>query len=229
MKGQKTSIIGLRLAKGFTLIELLVVVAIMALLISILLPALSAAREQARSIYCLSNIRQIGMATRYYGNDFTNYLPTYMRLTRWVITSGHGITKCLIPYIGDVKPHSVSKYTSNLWRCPSDDYYYSLTYTGNRGTSYMLNLIKTVNLRLSQHPPYKMSDYPKADANWWYEHREPERESLIADLVFQDGKNYIHRGGYNVLFIDGHANWYLEASKQDPQWERNHHFSDRIW
>ena len=62
--------------KGFTLVELLVVMSIMALLIGVLLPALTAARMSARSSACLSNVRQIGVATMAYGTDNKGYYPT---------------------------------------------------------------------------------------------------------------------------------------------------------
>ena len=54
--------------KGFTLIELLVVISIISLLISILLPALGAARESARGAQCLANQKSIGMIISIYGN-----------------------------------------------------------------------------------------------------------------------------------------------------------------
>jgi len=63
---------GLR-AAGFTLIELLVVISIIALLLSLLLPALGAARESGRGVVCLSNLRQLALANSAYAEDSKGY------------------------------------------------------------------------------------------------------------------------------------------------------------
>ena len=60
---------------GFTLIELLVVVAIIAVLVAILLPALKAARDQARKVYCANDLRQIVIGMHGYANDYNDFLP----------------------------------------------------------------------------------------------------------------------------------------------------------
>ena len=83
---------------GFTLIELLVVVAIIALLLSILLPSLERARAQARKIVCLTNLQSQGKAANFYASDYGDFLPRgIMGVGRreWNIYAS-----AILPYLG---------------------------------------------------------------------------------------------------------------------------------
>ncbi len=68
-----------RYRNGFTLIELLVVIAILSVLVSILLPTLQQAKELARASVCLANIKTLGPAHIFYGQDYADVIP----LPRW--------------------------------------------------------------------------------------------------------------------------------------------------
>jgi prepilin-type N-terminal cleavage/methylation domain-containing protein/prepilin-type processing-associated H-X9-DG protein len=117
----------MRKARGFTLVELLVVIGIIAVLISVLLPVLSGAREQARTVACQSNIRQILQAMFMYANDNGGRLPTpappgsipmsdtvaIAAGPPWVYDFSHG---SLIAYLGPSP-----QVRQQLFLCPSDD------------------------------------------------------------------------------------------------------------
>jgi len=64
-----------RSRRAFTLVELLVVIGIIAILISVLLPTLSKARESANRANCLSNLRELANAYRLYGANYKDYCP----------------------------------------------------------------------------------------------------------------------------------------------------------
>jgi prepilin-type processing-associated H-X9-DG protein/prepilin-type N-terminal cleavage/methylation domain-containing protein len=90
---------------GFTLVELLVVIGIIAVLIAVLLPALSKARQQAQSVACLSNMRQLGQGLVMFTQEHKGYLPKGWFNARPAVTGTVG---------SDVVPSDYS--TADSWR-----------------------------------------------------------------------------------------------------------------
>jgi prepilin-type N-terminal cleavage/methylation domain-containing protein/prepilin-type processing-associated H-X9-DG protein len=80
---------------GFTLVELLVVIGIIAVLVAILLPALNKARESARTLQGLSNLKQLAIATRMYAGDSNDWLPAGDNPTHWGVPWPHALAHYL--------------------------------------------------------------------------------------------------------------------------------------
>jgi prepilin-type N-terminal cleavage/methylation domain-containing protein len=90
---------------GFTLIELLVVIAVLTLLAALLFPVFAQAREKARAASCLSNLRQIAMASELYVQDydetfFWNPVPGGMPASYWATIQCHEGNRMVRPYKG---------------------------------------------------------------------------------------------------------------------------------
>jgi prepilin-type N-terminal cleavage/methylation domain-containing protein/prepilin-type processing-associated H-X9-DG protein len=159
--------------RGFTLIELLVVIAIIAILAAILFTVFAQARETARASACLSNLKQLGLAVRMYGQDYDDQFPmgTYPGPRNWEVNPD------LIPpsYPGTF-PGSSKQCLDNfgLWKGfnPGDGG------PAFAGCSYGAEFYRT--LMTVQMGPYTRSK------NIWYcpsdKNRRPEQQNIITGM-----------------------------------------------
>jgi len=113
-------------SKGFTLVELLVVIGIIALLISILLPALGKAREQARRVACLSNLHQLAVLANVYATNYKGHFPLGVLDLATASINEEYVTNELYLYSG--APAIMNPTTgvwngtplAKIWTCPSN-------------------------------------------------------------------------------------------------------------
>lgn len=203
-----------RLKSGFTLIELLVVISIIALLVSIMLPALGQARVAARMVQCKSQQRQIGIAMHTYAVDNKGYFPYSAGQEIWY--EPYTLEAALVLDNTYLPSNGFGSYYSVAMECPSDpnDYLafnvpaYSYMYR-QRGEFAPLHLDDSVpfqrfllaeQYRAHAFAPVPLVQTPFIGTFLWTSSPYPGHDSYILQSNWHDG-------GSNVLYGDGHVVW----------------------
>jgi len=227
---------------GFTLIELLVVISIIALLISLLLPALEAAQEQARRVNCLSNQNQISLGLVAYGQDNEQMLPT--NLDPWWPAYppylgppwyGHEITGKLLA-LGQTRLGLGKLYPEYI---PAPKAFFCPSFAGgmlphDTGQLYPISTFHEPNLVTGNGQSW--STYAMYSGYWsqpfegagfgHYRVRPFEQEprmALAADYAYPRWgasahvpREADHLDGWNVAYANGSASWVNEGKGFSP-------------
>jgi len=195
---------------SFTLIELLVVVAIIAVLVAVLLPALTLAREQAKTALCASNLHQLGIAVTTYASQANGYVPFCdgESVEEWQLRS---------PYMADFQ-RLAGLDRRDIFYCPTSpraaaiDWNWEGTWQLYIGYCYIAN-----RSGYSGWWPENEKPIVKIDQDWngW----PPASRLLFVDMVMTDGLNQLNPAltnhsygtmprGANQLYGDGQVRWW---------------------
>jgi prepilin-type processing-associated H-X9-DG protein/prepilin-type N-terminal cleavage/methylation domain-containing protein len=206
-------------ARNFTLIELLVVIAIIAILASMLLPALNQAREKAKAIKCASNLKQCGQGAMLYTHDFDQVMPYYLSnqsvtWTGWLINNkiltNWKVMACPSAMRETTSLGRYSRLRTYGMRHVSDPNYFPDSLSDPWGT---LTLYSMTFKKLSE-PSVSIlfADSVDSSGTNYYEYYRLKLNSADAD-----GISARHSKSGNIAFADGHVKAY-RASDVGTVW-----------
>ncbi len=232
-------------AKGFTLIEMLVVIAIIAILASMTTPSLVKAINTARAINCASKMRQIGVASYTYTNDYNNFLPHAKALSPYYF--GH----VLGPYMGYDGSGRLFTLPSDVLACSTDNYDFAQTLQNKPIISTYLGTRADGVKKDTDVPsgPYGGWQYSDESAQLKKLNRVTDNSVIMIETyasreydggVFPHGYNtpsyanlalyegyeyshwgaaYWHNGASNFLWKDGHVSSLNRGTQFDGNWK----------
>ena len=203
---------------GFTLIELLVVMAIITVLAAILFPTFSHARESARRTNCLSNMRQLGMATQQYLQDYDETLPGATDGPNGAGVGGGWIYFSVFPANPTPKAYDVTRGTiypyvksTQIYICPTDGQGRAA------GNTYAYNDCLVHRTSAGFNPGRSLASF-ESPTSWMLLGEETSGAGFFsADSSTDDGYFNLEVGnmfterhfyGSNLTFLDGHSKGY---------------------
>ncbi|MEM1445558.1 MAG: prepilin-type N-terminal cleavage/methylation domain-containing protein [Planctomycetota bacterium] len=226
---------------GFTLIELLVVISVIALLIGLVLPALGAARQHARTLACLTTTRSIGQAQRMYLDDHDGYFPPTDHVggtgaPQWdvVLAAYLGVPEVLHAWraspLGDLDDpnlpygEAARAYYRDLLTCPERENVSStLDYSYGQSVWFSLTAIDFAMLGQSVERLYDREDtLPQPSATVTHGEVGGQSNHIMAHFwkygfaTPGDTVALRHQNRFNAVFADGHAATASIADTFDP-------------